>query len=63
MARPTWTRKTYEMAAETIGEALAATDSIDGQLAVEKVAHKLGARFKADNPQFDLHRFLSACGF
>lgn len=63
MARPAWTRKTYKMAAEAILESAQAVDTVEGSLALERVAHKLGARFKADNPQFDLHRFLSACGF
>ena len=63
MARPTWTRKTYEMAARVIAESLTAVDGIEGKMAIERVATKMAAEFRNDNPMFNLHRFLSACGF
>lgn len=63
MARPTWTRKTYEMVASAVNDSLTATDSPEGVVALNHVADKLGRQFKTDNPYFDYHRFLKACGF
>lgn len=71
MARPTWTRKTYEMAAESIAAQVAA---LEGDWLSEEsrqiarhtlltLAHLLGSQFYIDNPNFDRARFLTACGF
>lgn len=61
MTRSTWTRKTYQMAAESIRtEVQFASD--DSRYALTRVARNLANEFISDNPKFDRERFMDACG-
>lgn len=58
------TRKDYIQLATAISRAYQSTDS-DGTLvtpaAIRAVAYRLAEVLQADNPRFDLERFLQAC--
>ena len=60
------TRKDYVMIAEVIKGAInyeaEFNNNPEGAEAFKKLSIALGSKFWLDNPRFDRHRFLVACG-
>lgn len=59
------TRKDYSAVANIIKKEMDRCDGCDDGivLALNRIVDEMCSVFKADNPNFDKDRFLSACGF
>lgn len=57
-----YSKKDYELVASVINEARATITDPHAIVSLAHVAGRLAAKFQADNPQFDLERFVKACG-
>jgi len=55
-------KKYYQLIADELRAARELESLPSSQCAVERVSEGLATLFKRDNPRFDTHRFLNACG-
>lgn len=61
---PTFTKRHYEIAAAAINAAWRQQNLLpdaDYRAGVSATASKLAEAFKADNPRFDIFKFVGAC--
>lgn len=66
MSRPTFQARHYNVIAAQIRaqyeSAIKRENGIAAAHAVYELAHSMALEFVADNPRFDMSRFLEACG-
>lgn len=57
-----YAKRDYELIASVLKDARDTITDPHSVVALAHVAGRLAAKFQADNPAFDLERFIKACG-